>query len=300
MPADAFAALGSGRLDPRLFDVSTLLEYGYDDRRADLPLIIGGSDARSLTAPRGATVTRRLPAVNGMAVRQSKREGARAWKDLRGALATKTTRIWLDGKAVLSLDESVKQIGAPAAWEKGFTGTGVKVAILDSGVDDTHPDLAGKVTARKNFTGDGTDADLTGHGTHVASTVAGGGVASGGRYRGVAPGATLLDAKVCPTRMCEESAILAGMQWAAEQGARVANLSIGRPEMPGFDPLEEAVQTLTEQYGMLFVVAAGNYGKQGTVTSPATADAALAVGAVDGADQLARFSSQGPRASDGG
>ncbi|WP_326820777.1 S8 family serine peptidase [Streptosporangium sp. NBC_01756] len=300
VPADAFAALGSGRLDPRLFDVSTLLEYGYDDRRADLPLIIGGSDARSLTAPRGATVTRRLPAVNGMAVRQSKREGARAWKDLRGALATKTTRIWLDGKAVLSLDESVKQIGAPAAWEKGFTGTGVKVAILDSGVDDTHPDLAGKVTARKNFTGDGTDADLTGHGTHVASTVAGGGVASGGRYRGVAPGATLLDAKVCPTRMCEESAILAGMQWAAEQGARVANLSIGRPEMPGFDPLEEAVQTLTEQYGMLFVVAAGNYGKQGTVTSPATADAALAVGAVDGADQLARFSSQGPRASDGG
>ncbi|GGP92224.1 S8 family serine peptidase [Streptosporangium pseudovulgare] len=51
---------------------------------------------------------------------------------------------------------------------------------------------------------------------------------------------------------------------------------------------------------MLFVVAAGNYGEQGTVASPATAAAALAVGAVDGADQLARFSSQGPRTSDGG
>ncbi|MFF5211597.1 S8 family serine peptidase [Streptosporangium sp. NPDC000396] len=309
VPSDAFALLREDRLDPRLFDVTTLLEFGYDDRRADLPLIVAGSGTaaksglRPHLAAQGATVTRDLPAVNGIAVRQSKADGARFWKDLTGgsasrALSAPTAKIWLDGKARLPLDVSVKQIGAPAAWEKGYTGIGVKVAVLDTGIDAAHPDLAGKVAARENFSGDSDDRDLIGHGTHVASTIAGSGAASGGVYRGVAPGATLLDAKVCATEFCDESAILAGMQWAAEQGARVANVSLGLPDAPGLDPLEEAVQTLTERYGILFVMAAGNFGGDGTVTSPGSADAALTVGAVDKSDRLARFSSRGPRAGD--
>ncbi|MFI6179161.1 S8 family serine peptidase [Nonomuraea sp. NPDC051191] len=290
VPGDAVPLLAAGRLDPRLFDVTTLLEYAP----GALPLIVAGPDAarRPGLAAHGMAVTRDLPAVNGAAVRFDAAAGS--WPDLRASLSTGTGKIWLDGRATLSLDASVKQIGAPAAWEKGHTGAGVKVAVLDSGIDDTHPDLAGKVAARRNFTGTDTAADLTGHGTHVASTIAG----TGERYRGVAPGATLLDAKVCADRWCAESAILAGMQWAAEQGAKVANLSLGSPDAPGLDPLEEAVQTLTERYGVLFVVAAGNYGKPGTVASPSTADAALSVGAVDRADRLAVFSSTGPRVGD--
>ncbi|WP_214408808.1 S8 family serine peptidase [Sphaerisporangium fuscum] len=306
VPGDALPLLRQDRLDPRLFDVTTLLESGYDDRRADLPLIMtGAGGAAKLRSQLTAQVARDLPAVDGVAVRENKADGARFWKDLTGgsasrALAAPSAKVWLDGKAELSLDVSVKQIGAPEAWAKGYTGTGVKVAVLDTGVDDTHPDLAGKVAARANFT-DAPDArDVVGHGTHVASTIAGSGAASGGRYRGVAPDATLLDGKVCASRSCADSSILAGMQWAAEQGAKVVNLSLGHDDTPGLDPLEEAVQTLTERYGTLFVVAAGNNGQDRTISSPGSADAALTVGAVDKSDALAVFSSRGPRAGDSG
>ena len=63
-------------------------------------------------------------------------------------------RIWLDGKRELSLDVSVPRIGAPAAWQAGFDGTGVTVAVLDTGIDATHPDLAGKIVEARSFTTD--------------------------------------------------------------------------------------------------------------------------------------------------
>jgi subtilisin family serine protease len=198
------------------------------------------------------------------------------------------------------LDQSVPQVGAPAAWGQGLDGTGMRVAVLDTGIDVTHPDLAGRVVGQANFTeGFEDDRDLVGHGTHVASTVAGSGAASGGRYRGVAPGAGLLDGKVCVEFGCAHSWVLAGMQWAAEQGADVVNLSLGGPDTPGLDPVEEAVGTLSAQYGVLFVIAAGNSGADASIDSPGSADAALTVGAVDKADQLGGFSSRGPRL-DGG
>ena len=146
-----------------------------------------------------------------------------------------------------------------------------------------------------------TPDDTVGHGTHVASTIAGSGAASGGKYRGVAPDATLLFGKVCENDGCTDSAILAGMQWAAvEQHAAVVNMSLGGGDTPEVDPLEEAVETLTAQTGTLFVIAAGNDGVDGSVGSPGTADAALTVGAVDRDDELADFSSRGPRVGDDG
>ncbi|MER6826401.1 S8 family serine peptidase [Streptosporangium sp. NPDC000563] len=308
-PSDAFAPLREGRLDPRLFDVSALTEFGYDDRRDDLPLIVTGRGAGARNALRtemsasGAKVTRDLAAVDGVAVRTPRKERARFWDDVvsgaraRSGGATKP-KIWLDGLRKLSLDTSVAQIGAPAAWEKGHTGTGVKVAVLDTGVDATHPDLADRMGAQANFTTEPGTGDPVGHGTHVASTIAGSGAASHGRYRGVAPGAQILNGRVCEGVWCEESAILAGMQWAGEQGAKVANLSLGGSDTPETDPLELAVAEVTERYGTLFVVAAGNDGAERSVGSPASADAALAVGAVTGAEALAEFSSRGPRVGD--
>jgi subtilisin family serine protease len=195
----------------------------------------------------------------------------------------------------------VPQVGAPAAWAAGFTGTGVKVAVVDTGIDATHLDLAGKVIAAQNFTTEPDTLDRNGHGTHVASTVAGTGAASGGLNKGVAPGASLLSAKVCTEDGgCTDSAILAGMSWAAQQGADVINMSVGGPDFAGIDPLEQAVNNLTASSGALFVVAAGNSGFLGdyTVGSPGAADAALTVGAVDSGDNLAFFSSRGPRVGD--
>jgi subtilisin family serine protease len=77
---------------------------------------------------------------------------------------------------------------ARAAWASGATGAGVTVAVLDTGIDATHPDLAGKIDDAQVFFPDGRDAaDVHGHDTHVASIVAGTGAASGGAYRGMAP-----------------------------------------------------------------------------------------------------------------
>jgi subtilisin family serine protease len=311
-PADTLALLRSGRVDQRLFDVTALTGFGYTDQSADLPLLVaypkanktkGAAALRSATTVGGAKVVRDLSVVNALAVRADRKARASLWNSLtrrtgqeRG-LAPGVDHIWLDGKRKISLDVSVPQIGAPEAWKVGLDGTGVTVAILDTGIDATHPDLAGQIKGTENFTDTPSTDDTVGHGTHVASIIAGTGAASGGKYRGVAPGAKLLMGKVCGDAFCDESAILAGMAWAAPQ-AQVINMSLGGGDEPGIDPLEEAVNTLTAQYGALFVIAAGNAGGFAPVSSPATADAALAVGAVDDQDQLADFSSRGPRQGD--
>jgi len=289
IPSDALPLLRDGRLDRRLFDVTGLLEAGYD-RRDRLPLIITGA------SPEGFAATRALPVVGGYAFKADKAQLRDRWRSLASKPGVK---VWLDGMRKPILDVSVPQIGAPTAWAAGLDGTGVKVAVLDTGIDSAHPDLAGKIFAQRNFTeGEEDDLDHVGHGTHVASTIAG----TGSKYKGVAPGASVLDGKVCIEFGCAESWIVAGMQWAAESGAQVVNLSLGGGDTPEIDPVEQAVNDLTARFGTLFVIAAGNSGflGDGSLSSPASADAALAVGAVDKSDVLAPFSSRGPRVGDAG
>ncbi|MGX6604268.1 S8 family serine peptidase [Micromonosporaceae bacterium Da 78-11] len=303
IPSDAISLLRDGRLDKRLFDVDGLAPLG-----ADLPLLItyptnGASGARSAVAAGGARVTRDISAVGALAVRADLAGRASVWSTLTAgpaatrSLAPGVQRVWLDGKRKVSLDHSVPQIGAPEAWKAGYDGTGVTVAILDTGVDATHPDLAGQIAGAENFTDTPDTDDTVGHGTHVASIIAGTGAASNGRYRGVAPGAKLLIGKVCGTEYCDDSAILAGMAWAAEH-APVVNMSLGGYDTPETDPLEQAVDDLTARYNTLFVVAAGNDGAVGSVGSPSTADDALSIVPVDRDDKLAFFSSRGPRVGD--
>ncbi|MFB6718876.1 S8 family peptidase [Kribbella sp. NPDC056345] len=288
VPSDVRTAVDGGRLDRRLFDVAAL----DDDRTSSsIPLLITARGKRA--AVPGATVTRELRSVSGAAIKVDKTAAAGFLSRAAGM-----DKIWLDGKRKLTLDQSVPQIGAPAAWQAGFTGDGVSVAVLDSGIDTSHPDLATQVAGAKNFT-DTPDGDHNGHGTHVASTIAGTGAASSGRYQGVAPKAKLYDGKVCDDNGgCQESAVLAGMEWAAtEVKAKIVNLSLGGRDTPEVDPLEEAVNRLSTQTGALFVIAAGNEGPDAhTVASPGSAEAALTVGAVDKQDQLAEFSSRGPSA----
>ncbi|MGP4112506.1 S8 family serine peptidase [Streptomyces sp. 4N509B] len=330
VPQDAAPLIRQGLLDERLFDVTTLSGAPYR-RLADggLPVIVqyrGDRPAAEATAR--AEVREAAPAgerswlesVNGEAVTLRPAQAADTWQALTRpvdasasgggegvgaatlALERGVAAVALDGLREASLDVSVPRIGAPTAWEAGFDGTGATIAVLDTGIDTTHADLAGgQVVAERDFTWTGHTGDVNGHGTHVASTAAGSGAMSDGLYSGVAPGADLINAKVLDDYGWGlDSDIILGMEWAVEQGADVVNMSLGGPDRPELDPLEEAVNVLSAESGALFVIAAGNDGPTGgTVGSPASADAALTVGAVDDADQPADFSARGPRVGDG-
>ncbi|WP_143466716.1 S8 family peptidase [Lentzea kentuckyensis] len=278
VPNDALPMIANGRLDERLFDVTELATYG-----GALPVIV--------SYPEGILSTQsglQLRSINGVAF-----DAART--PLVGGLSTSAKKIWLDAKRHANLDRSVAQINAPAAYEAGFTGKGTTVAVLDTGVDQTHPDLKDREIGERDFTASPDAGDHFGHGTHVASIIAGTGAKSRGKYHGVAPDAHILDVKVLGDNGSgQDSGIIAGMEWAVEQGAQIVNMSLGGYDTPEIDPLEEAVNRLSEK-GTLFVIAAGNSGPNAaTVGSPGTADAALTVGAVDDGNRIAEFSSRGP------
>lgn len=300
-------------LDPELFDVTALIEQGYDDARSDdLPLIVRRTGGPRALSALGGTLetTKELPSIGAVAVRQPKKD-ARGLGDalarMNGPSAKSTggvEHVWLDGRVKATfaptapaghrLDRNLRQIGAPAAWRAGHTGKGAKVAVLDSGADAGHPDLKGRIAETANFSEAPDAADRLGHGTHVAATVAGTGAASSGERTGVAPGASLLIGKVLgDDGWGSDSSVIAGMEWAAAR-ADVVNMSLGGGPTDGTDPLSLALNDLTAEHGTLFVVAAGNDPRFETVGSPGTAAKALTVGAVDGADALAEFSSRGP------
>ncbi|MEU6371633.1 S8 family serine peptidase [Streptomyces sp. NPDC046909] len=306
LPTDASRMIASGKLDQRLFDVTELTKAANRRNQGDgVKVIVGykGGAARAVkSGVRDAGTAHRTFAALGLdSVQTPAEDTPDLWKALTDgdSVTPGISHVWLDTVRKASLDKSVPQIGAPAVWAKGYDGKGVKVAVLDTGIDTTHPDLKGQVTAAKNFTSAATTGDKVGHGTHVASTIAGTGAKSGGKYKGVAPGAKLLNGKVLDdSGEGDDSSILAGMEWAAEQGADIISLSLGGTDMPGVDSLESTVDKLSEEKGILFTIAAGNEGDSGaqTIDSPGSAADALTVGAVDVHDKLADFSSLGPTA----
>ncbi|MEY9814044.1 S8 family peptidase [Streptomyces albogriseolus] len=305
VPADAARLVASGKLDQRLFDVTELNKAATRTaHRGGLKVIVGyrgAAKAAKADVRDAGTVRRTLTSLNADAVQTPQEAGAELWEAVTDGdrTASGVARVWLDGVRKASLDTSVGQIGTPKAWEAGYDGKGVKIAVLDTGVDATHPDLKGQVTASKNFTSAPTTGDVVGHGTHVASIAAGTGAQSKGTFKGVAPGAKILNGKVLDDAgFGDDSGILAGMEWAAAQGADIVNMSLGGMDTPETDPLEAAVDKLSAEKGILFAIAAGNEGPQ-SIGSPGSANSALTVGAVDDKDKLADFSSTGPRLGDG-
>ena len=151
-------------------------------------------------------------------------------------------------------------IKADRLWEKGIDGQGVKVAVIDSGIDKNHPDLVGKVVAEKNFLSDEITADdLLGHGTMVAGIIAGTGAASGGLYKGIAPGADLISVKVIDGQGDGKvSDIIAGIEWAIYSGADVLSLSLGGINLGETNPPITMAADNAAAAGVVVCVAAGN------------------------------------------
>jgi serine protease AprX len=270
----------------------------------------------------GGQVTRALPIVAGFAAtvpatavgELARLPGVRA--------VTPDDRVRVQGTASTGDIRSVypKAIRADAAWKRGITGRGVTVAVLDTGVAN-QPDLSGRlVQVRndltgqtmpcKNLSGELDCNDRYGHGTFIAGLVAGNGASSGGKWKGVAPEASILSVKAAGADgSADVSNILAAIQWVVSfkerYNIRVLNLSLGTDSTQDWrvDPLNYAVERAWAA-GMTVVVAASNKGPAPkTITKPADDPWVITVGATDDRgtaalndDQLPDFSGRGPTA----
>jgi len=219
-------------------------------------------------------------------------------------------QVWPEQAYQATLTESVPIVKAPQVWaqkdkqNRDITGQSIKIAVLDTGVDFTHPALGGclgancKVIKGKN-TIDHTDdiSDVYGHGTHVAAIAAG----QAETGNGVAPGAQIIAVKVLNNDGYGfDSSIIAGLEYAVDpdgnpatdDGADIINMSLGGPgnaQSPISQAAEKAVQA-----GVTVVVSAGNSYDYLTIGSPAAAPSVITVANTDRADRVNFSSSRGP------
>ncbi|KUO22351.1 protease [Streptomyces dysideae] len=181
-----------------------------------------------------------------------------------------------------------------------LTGKGVKIAVLDTGVDADHPDLAGRIPATVSFVPNETADDGNGHGTHCIGTAAGSAHPRQGPRYGVAPDAQILAAKVLNNAGSgSDGQILAAMAWAVSQGAKVISMSLGARVRPGelFPQTYEILAQRVLRHGTVIVAAAGNDsmrpGSIVPVSRPANCPSILAVAALDKALNPSFFSNGG-------
>ncbi len=182
-------------------------------------------------------------------------------------------------------------VQAPQAWEVTTGTLTITIAVVDTGIDLLHPDLAGKiVTGTTLITGTASAQDDNGHGTHAAGIAAAYGN-NGVGVAGLAWNAALMPVKVLDrTGFGEDLDVATGIIWAVDHGADVINLSLGG-ECPS--PVMELAVTYAYTMGVTVAAAAGNSGRAG-VLCPAVVPSVLAIAAVDAGRQSAPFSTYGP------
>jgi len=191
----------------------------------------------------------------------------------------------------------LEKINAPSAWDQGATGSGITVAVIDTGIDYNNKDLSDRIGPGVNIITNSTDPtdiqDTNGHGTEVASII--GGTAKGLGVKGIAPDVTLMPIKVTLSSGGGlDSDVAKGLHWAADHGANIINISMGQPKNPQF--LQEAI-LYAQKKGCLIVAASGNHNNipNPGVLYPAGEPGVLAVSAIDHQGMIAGFSNTGPQ-----
>ncbi len=184
----------------------------------------------------------------------------------------------------------LQKIQAPQVWEFCGTGKGIRVAVIDTGVQDDHPDLRGKVVRGYNYVnGNWNPYDYNGHGTHVA------GIIAANTNNGIGIAAVAPDAQIYAVKVLNDNGsgtlanVAAGIRHAADNGSHVINLSLGASV--GASTLEDAVNYAWNR-GSVVVAAAGNAGSTAP-HYPAYYSNVIAVAATDSADRKASFSTYG-------
>ena len=236
--------------------------------------------------------------------------------------------------AHVSLDREVRTLGHVSyttgadyartddGVNSGVDGTGIGIAILDSGIDNSHKSFLDKnnylrVVVNRDFTGENRTDDPYGHGTHVASIAAGSGRLFSGQYMGIAPNASLLNLRVLNSNgIGSTEGVLAALDWVSTNHAtyniRVVNMSLGMAAIDSYknDPVCLAVRSLVDS-GVVVTAAAGNNGINsdgtkvyGHIHAPGNEPSAITVGASNtfgtddrGDDVVTSFSSRGPTRS---
>ncbi|KYK25135.1 hypothetical protein AYK24_05375 [Thermoplasmatales archaeon SG8-52-4] len=206
-------------------------------------------------------------------------------------------------KVSISIDKSVPLIGADEIWTyhtkngKSLTGNGVKIAIIDTGVNYNHPDLKDNYVGGFDFVNNDNDPmDDHGHGTHCAGIALGNGRSSEYKNIGVAPMASLYAYKVIRNNGTGEvSHLINAFEMAIDDEIDIISLSLGNngkyanPDSVLSEAADNAVDA-----GIVIVAAAGNNGEAGPISSPGCARKVICVGATDFYDNIASFSSRGP------
>ena len=188
-----------------------------------------------------------------------------------------------------TIDWGLSIYKVPEQWKK-TRGQGIKVAVLDTGIEESHPELRDAIDQSRDFTRSPFGpADRAGHGTHVAGTIAARKNDLG--VVGVAPECRLLIGKVLGDDGSGTSAsVAAGIDWASDAGAHVISMSLGSPVSSS--DIYAAILRAVQQ-GRFVICAAGNDGRPNSVNYPGRWNETVAVGAVNANGELSRFSSQG-------
>lgn len=209
----------------------------------------------------------------------------------------------------MQMDTARKTVNANIVQEKGYTGKGIGIAILDTGIAPNKDFLYPKnrIVAFKDFINNKSRPyDDNGHGTHVAGIAGGNGINSNGKYKGIATECNLIGVKVLNKEgKGNASDVLAGLQWIIDNkekyNIKIANLSIGTNNTSSNDPLVKAVEKIWDS-GIIVTIAAGNDGpKKYTISSPAISKKVITIGASDDnitanvwGNNLINFSGRGP------
>jgi serine protease AprX len=274
-------------------------------------------------AAEGGTLQQNLPLINSAAFTVRGSSLAALAKDSNVTYISPDRTVWATAIVTDLYDQAVL---APYAWSKNLTGSGIGVAVIDSGItagrDFTLANGTGsRIVYNQNFAGGpNTASDLYGHGTHVAGILAGNGMNSRGanfrkRFIGIADNASLINLRVLDQNGAgRDSAVIAAIEKAisleSKYNIRVINLSLGRAVYESYqlDPLCQAVEAAWKA-GIVVVIAAGNEGRNdsahtdgyGTIAAPGNDPFAITVGAMKpmgtptrADDLIASYSSKGP------